>query len=272
MTNQKMSIEDYFASIPRAKALKIMGNVLQGLAKAPDSYRWHGLAFASNHSTHQLYEKKFDAAFSETVREDLHTPLGQAPSWKDDQFRWHFHIATWLAQFALLHGFDLVECGVFKGATSFCLANYHQLQNKKSRLYLVDTYQGIPESSLCSEEMGQLSKNQRLYCGDYSGIVERVFARFPNVTVVKGIVPEVLDQVDAGTIGYLHIDMNAVEPEIAAANYFWDKLAVGAMILLDDYGWASHKLQREAFDEFAKAKGTFVMALPTGQGVIQKLA
>ena len=42
--------------------------------------------------------------------------------------------------------------------------------------------------------------------------------------------------------------MNIVLPEIAAIEFFWDRLVPGAMVLLDDYGWSTHTAQKLAFD------------------------
>jgi hypothetical protein len=44
----------------------------------------------------------------------------------------------------------------------------------------------------------------------------------------------------------------------------------GSVIVLDDYGWAGHSVQKQAFDDFASERGTRVLLLPTGQGLIFK--
>jgi hypothetical protein len=64
--------------------------------------------------------------------------------------------------------------------------------------------------------------------------------------------------------------MNNVMPEIAAAEYFWDKLVSGAVMVLDDYGFGTHVEQKLGFDAFAARKGVQVLSLPTGQGLIFK--
>jgi hypothetical protein len=71
-------------------------------------------------------------------------------------------------------------------------------------------------------------------------------------------------------VAYLHIDMNCAEPEVAALTHFWDKLAAGAPVLLDDYAYLGYEPQRLAMDEFARAHGITVGSLPTGQGLIFK--
>jgi hypothetical protein len=62
--------------------------------------------------------------------------------------------------------------------------------------------------------------------------------------------------------------MNIVMPEIAAIEFFWDRLIPGGIVLLDDYGWATHAAQRAAFDAFASAHDAMILSVPTGQGIM----
>ena len=60
-----------------------------------------------------------------------------------------------------------------------------------------------------------------------------------------------LAQANIEQVSYLSIDMNCSAPEIAAAEFFWEKLTPGAVVLLDDYGFNdTHIVQKRAFDEF----------------------
>ncbi|TMQ64866.1 MAG: hypothetical protein E6K78_08665 [Candidatus Eisenbacteria bacterium] len=64
--------------------------------------------------------------------------------------------------------------------------------------------------------------------------------------------------------------MNAVLPEVAALEFFWDRLVKGGIIVLDDYGYPGCLEQKEAHDHFAASKGVKVLSLPTCQGLILK--
>jgi O-methyltransferase len=64
--------------------------------------------------------------------------------------------------------------------------------------------------------------------------------------------------------------MNIAEPEIAALEFFWDKLVCGALVVLDDYGWLHYSLQKEEMDKFASKKGLEILTQPTGQGLLLK--
>ncbi|MGH8163034.1 MAG: TylF/MycF/NovP-related O-methyltransferase, partial [Rhodanobacteraceae bacterium] len=95
------------------------------------------------------------------------------------------------------------------------------------------------------------------------------FAPWPRCRLVRGEVPDTLAAFPADRkVAFLSIDMNILLPEIAALDFFWDRLLPGGIVLLDDYGWASHADQRAGFDAFARAQGTLVLTLPTGQGML----
>ena len=64
--------------------------------------------------------------------------------------------------------------------------------------------------------------------------------------------------------------MNCAPPEVAAAEYFWDRLLPGAVVLLDDYAYLGFGVQKSAMDAFAAAKGVAICSLPTGQGLLLK--
>ena len=76
--------------------------------------------------------------------------------------------------------------------------------------------------------------NKAHFDSDYTDVVKGSFSDFPNVTVVKGTVPDSFSEVQLGKISYLSIDMNNAKAEIAAIKYLWEKLVVGAVVVLDD--------------------------------------
>ena len=104
--------------------------------------------------------------------------------------------------------------------------------------WLFDTFQGIPEDQVSDQEraIGRLNENRAWY-SDCFEIASENFAPFPRVKLVRGKVPDALSSAPIDSVAYLSLDMNIVEPELAALEYFWDKLTPGAPVVLDDYGW-----------------------------------
>jgi O-methyltransferase len=194
----------------------------------------------------------------------------QTKPWPGFTLQWRVYIVCWFAnQVKYLKG-DFVECGVNTGAYARAIIDYIDFNNVGKKFYLLDTFEGLPEFLVTEEERnaGVLE-----YFGDhYKNVYEQVVRTFKpfNVEIIKGVVPDTLEKCDSENICYLSLDMNNAKPEIAAAEYFWDKLVSGAVMILDDYGFPAHIFQKKAFDEFAEKKGVQILSLPTGQGIIFK--
>jgi O-methyltransferase len=103
---------------------------------------------------------------------------------------------------------------------------------------------------------------------DCYNLAQQNFAPYPGAVLVRGRVPESLSTVSINKVCYMSLDMNIAEPEVAALEFFWDELVQGAIVILDDYGWADHRPQKEALDAFASSVGVQILTLPTGQGLI----
>lgn len=101
-------------------------------------------------------------------------------------------------------------------------------------------------------------------------LAKQNFAPFKNAQLVRGKVPDTLGLVQIDKVAYLSIDMNITYPERKAIEHFWPKLSSGAIVILDDYGFAPYIEQKESMDDFAQSVGIRVAMLPTGQGMMIK--
>lgn len=189
----------------------------------------------------------------------------------DPQMAWRVHVALWVASHTKFLEGDFVECGVNKGFLSSAIMQYCNWDKLNKRFFLFDTFCGLDEKyvSQSEKEKGRMefSKNQYPECYEK---VKANFAEFKNVHLVRGSIPETLKSVEIPKVAYLSIDMNCAQPEIAAANFFWDKMVSGAFAVLDDYAYVGYEDQKRAFDNFALDHGIKILSLPTGQGLYIK--
>ncbi len=191
-------------------------------------------------------------------------------------WHWRVHVGLWAAATASTIEGDFVECGVSHGFLSSAVMEYLDWDQRGKMFYLLDTFAGMdPRFVTAGErEAGALIKNQAaLDFGIYGSSVDSVranFAQWRNQRIVVGAVPETLEQVEAKSIAFLHIDMNCAPPEVATLRYFWSRLSPGALVLLDDYANRGRDDQRIAMDEVAHELGVQICALPTGQGLLVK--
>lgn len=194
----------------------------------------------------------------------------------DYQWHWRVHVGLWAAQLAMKLRGDFIECGVAKGFLSSAIMQFLDWSKTGRTFYLLDTFCGTDLRYVTPTELaeGAIEKSRHLTeIGLYPTSPESViknFAKWDNVEIIVGSIPETLSRVATKRIAFLHIDMNCTAPEVAALSYFWDDLAPGAPILLDDYAFFGYRQQKLGMDRFAATKNVTVLSLPTGQGLIIK--
>ena len=189
-------------------------------------------------------------------------------SWKGGDVRWRASICCWAARHCLSLPGDYVECGVNRGGMALTVIEYAQLFNANKDFFLYDTFDGI-HSSLLTDDEKDFGVQPDRYEECYAAVCN-TFRKYPNVKIVRGEVPTTLHQRSPDKVAFLSIDMNCVVPEIEALQFFWDKVVPGGIIILDDYGWKSHHLQKKAFDQFCLSHQLPILQLPTGQGLLIK--
>jgi len=197
---------------------------------------------------------------------------------EDYHWHWRVHVGLWMARCASRLDGDFVECGVNRGFLSSAIMDYLNWDSLGKHFYLLDTFRGMDERFVSSEDKtaGAAEKNRaHLSSRFYVEAVAEVkanFSEWKNVSLIEGAIPETLPQVGAKRLAYLHLDMNCSPPEVASAEFFWDRLVSGAFILLDDYAFHGYRPQKIAMDGFAANRGVRVLSLPTGQGLLIKPA
>jgi O-methyltransferase len=198
-----------------------------------------------------------------------HKLAGPREKNKKLHIEWRAHIAVTMVHHALHLEGDFVECGVNTGVLSLAICEALEFNRHNKRFFLFDTFSGIPEEQISEEEkqQGRLKENSLYYEECYERTKSN-FTDFSRAILVRGRVPEILPSAKIEKVCYLSLDMNIAEPELAALEYFWDKLTPGAPILMDDYGWKPYLPQKRALDEFAASRGVAICELPTGQGLL----
>ncbi len=172
---------------------------------------------------------------------------------------------AWAATYALRLPGDFVECGVWRGYCSAVITEYLDFNEIDKTFYLYDTFSGIPPDYDSERHDSPLFQEEGLY----ESVVER-FARFPNVRIVRGVVPDSFADALPETVAFMHLDMNSSKSEIAALEVLFDRLSIGGVIIFDDYGWSGYEPQQRAEDAFMKARGQRILELPSGQGLLIK--
>jgi Macrocin-O-methyltransferase (TylF) len=240
---------------PRFRPLGIVGHILRRLGLPYED------GLLSRHNRDFLDDPDFVRAYARGI--EASGDLG---------WRWRVHIGLWAASTAAKLPGDFVECGVNRGFLSTAIMEYLDWDRVGKRFWLLDTFEGIDLSQLEGDELSAArERNARMDLADAES-VRAWFSQWQNVSVVEGPVPTTLPLVHADEIAYLHLDMNSSAPEVAALEYFWERLVPGAVVLFDDYGYRGYEAQRVALDALARRRDVPIASLPTGQGLLIRTA
>lgn len=170
-----------------------------------------------------------------------------------------------LAQQALQLSGDIWECGVYKGGTAIMLAGVLAGRGGR-RLRLFDTFSGMPDTDPAQDfhRKGDFSDNS------LDAVRQRV-GEAPHIHYHAGLIPETFRGLEDQTIALAHIDVDIYQSVVDCCDFIYPRLAEGAFMVFDDYGFASCPGARAAVDAFFADKPERPLVLPTGQAVVFKV-
>ena len=222
-----------------------------------------------NYSRHFIGDKLFvadramgffdDEKFTRVFKEIAKAPIYQGMAWR-------IHTLVWAVKSVMHLQGDLVECGVFRGFKSDFLCRYFEIDSLNKKFWLFDTFEGMCEKYSDGSPIDKAEHNKpQLY-----EFVQERFSNYQNVNICKGVVPDIFDVTVPERVIFLHLDMNSYLAETGALEILWPKMPIGAVVILDDYGFYEFKAQKENEDKWFEERGQFVLELPSGQGLVVK--
>lgn len=165
-----------------------------------------------------------------------------------------------------------VECGVARGGCSALMAMVARENNSGRKVWLFDSFEGLPEHTDEDEYQGLLIRKPKDrsssvvsagYClGTFEEVEELLFTRLglsrDKIFMVKGwfedTLPNYKDKV--GQITVLRIDADWYESTKCCLENLYDNVIAGGYIIIDDYG--SIIGCKKATDEFLKDNDIYV--------------
>lgn len=179
----------------------------------------------------------------------------------DEAIVWRRYILACAAYHCVHVPGDFVECGVYAGTAIKTVMDYLGGPKFPKTFWGYDTYDYNPVEGHAFD--GQVA-------GFYEKVRER-FKDYPQVKLVKGLLPDSFKDNEPEAVAYLHIDLNNVQGEVAVLERLFDRVSPGGIIILDDYEWAgAYRPQKHAEDQWFDRRNYRIFPLPTGQGLVLK--
>jgi O-methyltransferase len=172
-----------------------------------------------------------------------------------------------LARSSLNVNGDVIECGVYKGASARVLGLTLRAHGCRKRLLLLDTFSGLPPPTA--------GKDGPWKAGDLADVklqeVASYLSDLPSGEIVPGLFRDTFPTLAGRTFCFCHIDCDLYASVLEACEFLYPRTAPGGCLLFDDYGVPYCPGAQLAVDEFFADKAETPVYLPTGQCVVFKL-
>lgn len=159
-----------------------------------------------------------------------------------------------LGRFVVKHNIpgDFVECGVYNGGSAAAIA--FSLGHSGKKIWLYDSFEGLPD--IREELDGIFASN---YVGKCVGSEEKVKEALKivscnekNYIIKKGWFENTFKEQLPDKVALLHIDADWYESVKLSLDTFYERVAEGGVIVLDDFGcWEGC---RQAFYDFVEER------------------
>jgi len=167
---------------------------------------------------------------------------------------------------------DIVELGVYRGASLMSFANFLEIRNmgdRQKQVFGFDNFLGF--TTVDKKDGKQDDRVHKEQSGFDSSVFEEILRdsisiydrdRFipykPRVILVKGnieeMVPKFVEETPGLRICLLHFDCDMYSPTKVGLEYLWPLVVPGGVVLFDEYGIRPWEGESEAVDEYFQDK------------------
>jgi cephalosporin hydroxylase len=162
---------------------------------------------------------------------------------------------------------DIIECGVYKGASLLTFARFVETFSSGDRTKKVvgfDHFRGLAERTDVDGQnarVGNTSEgwNPAEFRDTLFALVDAFNSdsfvpKKPRVELVDGDVcktaAEYVERHPGLRVSLLHLDLDLYEPTLAALDAFWPRLVTGGAVLLDEYGIIEWPGESKALEDY----------------------
>lgn len=207
----------------------------------------HAMGFVNFHYDQGLLfsKKHFEKFEADFVR--LLVQMNDQSNMNDDELYTLFHSARALEK---IPG-AFAEVGVYKGGSAFLLA----AESRGKRLYLFDTFEGLPEKAIAAPSPVKGSEPTAGWLNDTDAETVRRHVLGAGIAedqlvVKKGFFPETAADLTSEIFSLVHLDTDLYRTTLDALEFFYPRLSKGGRVVTHDYNASGCPGVKKAFQEY----------------------
>lgn len=165
--------------------------------------------------------------------------------------------------------YNFVECGCFKGQSSYIIADILKKQNFKNKFFIFDSFEGGLSEYSTEDKVIKHNKEERIISlkeeTKRRKKFENSFADFENlispfnfIEVHKSWIPNDFYKIEDQKFQFVHIDVDLYQPTYDCLEFFFPRLVNGGIIVCDDYNFLDFPGAKKAWDDYFVNKEYFM--------------
>ncbi len=165
---------------------------------------------------------------------------------------------------------DVIEVGVFKGATSAIMGAKLKQNHSPAQFICCDTFEGVVKAS-AADNFYKGGEHKDTSLGFVTNLLTQTF-QLNNVVFLKGIFPdETGHQVQDSQFRLCHIDVDTYQSGKEVLNWVWERLSPGGIVVFNDFGYPRTRGITQLVEENRGRKDCLVIHNLNGHGMMIKL-
>ncbi|MGI0117386.1 TylF/MycF/NovP-related O-methyltransferase [Zooshikella sp. RANM57] len=160
---------------------------------------------------------------------------------------------------------NTVECGAYKGASSYLVCKFNKSRCIDKTHYIFDSFEGLSEPGI---EDGVYWQEGDL-CSEENKLMTSL-NEFENYKIFKSWIPDKFYSLEKETFSFVHIDVDLYQPTYDSIDFFYSRLNKGGVLVCDDYGISKCPGATKAIDDYLADKIEKMISLNCGGGFFIK--
>ena len=160
---------------------------------------------------------------------------------------------------------DVIECGIYQGVTSILMAKLMDIRQSDKKLFLFDSFQGLPEPD---RHVDASLRFQKAAWTASRKEVEALLAKYnvlQRCVIFEGWFSETLPQLnDDQQFCFAYIDADLYSSTVDCLKHIWKRMSQNSVAVFDDYHHPSGGV-RKALDEWVCETGELIHVGPASQ-------
>lgn len=169
---------------------------------------------------------------------------------------------------------DVIECGVFRGASTRRIGRRLTERSPTKKLFACDSFEGFPQDRILGKDLNPFRfrfrhkiRGKFARAADVPVRLMQFFEAYRvNGYVVKGFFSDTLPKLVRRKFCFIYIDCDIYESHLDCLNILYDQLVPGGIVMFDDYAQPKWPGASRAVDDFFAGRPEKPQHLATHHG------